>query len=311
MSLSEKFHKYTSIENHYQESFLAHCPYVLTTWCVTEKIHGSNFQVYYDGENFLVGSRNHFIDSNSGFNNLNNILQDYKPIIIQFYNDMVFNTRITAPITLYGEVYGDGIQKGVKYSKEKRIKFFDLKIGDLYIPYQLAMNSFRAYNLPYVPVRELIDGSLKAAIESANTRFNSEVAEGEYKDLEDNLCEGVVIKPFFCELQTDRGARVIVKKKNEEFFEKSHTPKAKVKDDRFVDFKADEAAVIPYINQNRFDSVFSKDEYQKINFGDFIKAYAEDVIEDAKKDSVEFKNIKNINNIIAKASKIEYFRRVA
>lgn len=40
---SDKFHKYASIENHYQASFLAHCPKVNTIWCVTEKIHGSNF----------------------------------------------------------------------------------------------------------------------------------------------------------------------------------------------------------------------------------------------------------------------------
>ena len=60
-------------------------------------------------------------------------------------------------------------------------------------------------------------------------------------------------------MKSQKGDRVIIKKKNEEFFEKSHTPKAKVKDDRFVEYKADENAVMVYINQNRFDSVFSKD----------------------------------------------------
>lgn len=304
---SDKFKKYTSIENHYQESFLVHCPDVITTWCVTEKIHGANFQVYYDGENFLVGSRNHFIDSNDNFYGLNDIIKNYKNSIMQIWHDMV----VDKPITLYGEVYGDGIQKGIKYSKIHKIKFFDMKVGEDYLPYLNATKIFTEYHLPYVSVRQVIEGSLKAAIETADTRFNSEVAEGEYASLEDNLCEGVVIKPYFDEFKSDRGARVIIKKKNEEFWEKSHTPKAKVKDDRFVDYKTDENAVMVYINQNRFDSVFSKDQYIKTNFGDFIKAYTEDVVEDAAKDNVEFKNLKNIHNIIARTTKVEYFNRVA
>lgn len=225
---------------------------------------------------------------------------------MKIWDDMIINL----PITLYGEVYGDGIQKGVKYSKEKKIRFFDLKVGKDYLPYINATKIFTEYHLPYVYVRQVIEGSLETAIDAASTRFNSEVAEGEYKDLENNLCEGVVIKPYFEELKTDRGDRIIIKKKNEEFFEKSHTSKAKVKDDRFVDYKADEEAVMVYINQNRFDSVFSKDNYQKTNFGDFIKAYTEDVIEDAAKDNVEFKNLKNIHNIVARTTKVNYFSRV-
>lgn len=103
--------------------------------------------------------------------------------------------------------------------------------------------------------------------------------------------------------------RVIIKKKNEEFFEKKQIPKDKP--DRFADYAKDSEAIEIYMNENRFDSVFSKDNYQKENFGDFIKAYVQDVIEDAKKDSVEFQNVRNLNNIVARTTKQEYFKRVA
>lgn len=302
---SDKFVKYTSIENHYQEGFLARCPQEDIWWCMTEKIHGANFQVYYDGENFLIGSRNRFI-GNENFNNIQALVEAIRP------NIELLKKRTQLPITLYGEVYGDGIQKGVKYSKTKRIRFFDLKIGTQYVPYFLAEYWMNMHGLPNVPVINTFYGNVGDAVMKADTRFNSIIADLDndgYVGLEENIVEGVVIKPYGAEMRTIKGDRVIIKKKNEEFFEKKQMPKGKP--DRFVDYSKDSEALAVYMNENRFDSVFSKDNYQKENFGDFIKAYVQDVIEDAKKDSVEFQNVRNINNIVARTTKQEYFKRVA
>ena len=305
MSNSDKFKKYSSIENHYQEGFLSKCPQENIDWCVTEKIHGANFQVYYDGEHLLLGSRNRFINTNENFNNLQNIIEEIKPKLL-----LMIKAFGKIPITLYGEVYGDGIQKGVKYSKNKKIRFFDIKIQDEYYPYAFASEVFKMWNIPYIPILSTFNGNIFDVVKSVNTRFNSTISEGEYAGLENNLCEGVVIKPLYQEFKTPLGSRVIIKKKNEEFLEKKQASK-EPKPDRFIDYSKDCEAVKPYINDNRFDSVFSKDNYQKEDFGTFIKAYAQDIIEDAAKDSVEFSNIKNINNIIARTTKTEYFRRVA
>lgn len=303
MSNSDKFIKYSSIENHYQEGFLARCPQEDIIWCMTEKIHGSNFQIYFDGEHFLIGSRNRFLNTTDKFHNLQKLVEEIKPNIEEL------KKYISKPVTLYGEVYGDGIQKGVKYSKEPKIRFFDIKIGINYVPYSLAINMFQKFDLPFVPVLSTFYGNVNDAVATANTKFNSFIAEGEYAELDENLCEGIVIKPFGAEFKTAMGSRVIIKKKNEEFFEKKKMPKSKP--DKFVDYLKDSEAIAPYINENRFDAVFSKEPYAKGNFGDFIKAYAQDVVEDAAKDSVEVKNPKNLNNIIAKTFKQEYFRRVA
>lgn len=304
---SDKFVKYSSIENHYQEGFLERCPEGEIFWCVTEKIHGSNFQVYYDGENFLIGSRNRFLNLTDNFYGLQALVEEIKPNLIACYNDLV----IKKPLTFYGEVYGDGIQKGVKYCKEHKIRFFDLKYDGEYVPYGVAINAFEYYQIPYIRPIKYINAKATNVIDLVDTRFNSTFAEDEYAELEDNICEGVVIKPFYQELKTIKGNRVIIKKKNEEFREKAHVSKNVIKADRWVDYKKDLEALTPYINENRFDSVFSKEPYQRENFGDFIKAYAKDVIEDAEKDFIEVKNIKNLNNIIAKTFKGEYFKRVA
>lgn len=307
MNNSEKFKKYSSIENHYQENFLTKCPQEKIAWCITEKIHGANFQVYYDGEQILLGSRNRFIKDNENFNNLNNLIQEIKPQLLHFFKSV---NPESLPITLYGEVYGDGIQKGVKYSKTKKIRFFDLKFKDEYIPYDLALELFEFHRLPHIPVLECFNGTISEVIKQVNTRFNSTIAEGDYSELENNLCEGVVIKPYYKEYKTILGNRVIIKKKNEEFLEKKQRTK-EPKPDRFNDYSKDLEVTKPYINENRFDSVFSKDNYTKTDFGAFITAYAKDVLEDAAKDSVEILNIKNLNNIVAKETKEEYFRRVA
>lgn len=304
MSNSEKFKKYSSIENHYQENFLTKCPQEIITWCITEKVHGANFQVHYDGKHILVGSRNRFINSDESFYNLNNLIQEIKPQLLHFFKS------VNPPITLYGEVYGDGVQKGVKYSKTKKIRFFDLKFKDEYVPYDLALELFEFHKLPHIPVLECFNGTISEVIKQVNTRFNSTIAEGEYSELENNLCEGVVIKPYYKEFKTVSGNRVIIKKKNEEFLEKKQRTK-EPKLDGFNDYSKDLEATKPYINENRFNAVFSKEPYQRENFGDFIKAYAKDVIEDAAKDSVEILNVKNLNNIVAKATKQEYFRRAA
>lgn len=310
MSNSEKFKKYSSIENYYQEGFFitlckatAQDEYL---WCVTEKIHGANFQVYYDGEDFLIGSRNRWLNPNENFYNLYNLINEIKPNIMELM--MEFSKK--PPIRLYGEVYGDGVQKGVKYSKEKRIRFFDIKVQDDYMPYAQAEYFFEKFNIPYIRVKEKIQGTINEVINKVNTHFNSEVAEGEYATLENNLCEGVVIKPYMFNAYTDKGERVIIKKKNEEFLEKSKFPKTP-NPKKEIAYSQCIEDVKPYINNNRFDSVFSKDNYQKPDFGTFIKAYAQDVVEDASKDNIEFKDIKILNNIIAKNTKEEYFRRVA
>ena len=299
------FKKYSSIENHYQEGFLDKCPQQDIVWGVTEKIHGANFQVYVDNDKFLVGSRNRFLSETDNFHGLQALVEDYKHDILWLKNRICPEL----PLTLYGEVYGDGVQKEVKYCKHNKIVFFDIKRGTQYVPYIAAMVAFKEADLPYMPLLYTHLGNIKRIVERCDTKFNSTFAEGEYKELEDNICEGVVIRPIGADFFTPLGSRVIIKKKNEEFFEKRTIPKAKP--DRFVDYTKDLTLAIPYINENRFNSVFSKDVYEKKNFGEFIKAYMQDVVEDAKKDGIEFSNIKNINNIIARETKVDYFRRVA
>lgn len=101
--------KYASIENSYQQGFIERSPQEEYWWCITEKIHGANFQVFYDGNEIQLGSRNRFIKSDENFNNLHNIISGLKEKILNLCEDIG-----VYPITLYGEVYGDGVQSFFK-----------------------------------------------------------------------------------------------------------------------------------------------------------------------------------------------------
>lgn len=68
---------------------------------------------------------------------------------------------------------------------------------------------------------------------------------------------------------------------------------------------------------NKWDDKFGLIEPNRHEFSDLenrfvsTKRVIDGVVEDAAKDSIEIKNPKNLNNIIAKTFKQEYFRRVA
>ena len=63
--MEQNFYKYSSIENSYQSQYIDKIKeqgFGDISYCVTEKIHGSNTQVYFDGVSFLYGSRNHYLE---------------------------------------------------------------------------------------------------------------------------------------------------------------------------------------------------------------------------------------------------------
>jgi len=62
------FYRFHSIENSYRKKFVEGIrSYPTGTWCVTEKVHGSNFSFTTDGENILVGKRNSFLNDSEDY----------------------------------------------------------------------------------------------------------------------------------------------------------------------------------------------------------------------------------------------------
>ena len=314
--MSKRFKKYPSIENSYREKFIDTIRMIVPSsekWITLEKIHGASIQLYYDDKGFNYGKRNSFI--NGSFFNSHNILPKYEENIKAIWEEVNKNRKIKdLPIRIFGEIFGGkyngkysrikSVQKEVEYCQEIDAIFFDLMIGDDFIPYCRAMKTFEEYDIPYIKPLAILP--LDLALQYQND-FDSKIGQDYYNlpIIKGNTCEGTVIKPYENEYKTHRGSRVIIKNKNEKFTEKRRVKKVS-KLAPFSD-KANEliADLESYITENRFNAVFSKDEYTKKDFGMFLGDFVKDLREDAKKDNVAFESIdvnetRRVNKLINK-----------
>ena len=185
---------------------------------------------------------------------------------------------------IFGELFGgeypheavpknpklDAIQTGVYYSNNIGFYAFDIAFEienqqeRIYLDYEKALYYFEKYGL--FCAKPLFIGKLNEAL-AFNTRINSTIpALLGLPLLENNLIEGVVLKPFHQPNAKIIQFRPIIKIKNKEFDEKiifhqakkwSYTPETTLLSKSVeLSFLVDEIA--QYINQNRLNSVLSK-----------------------------------------------------
>lgn len=284
-----EFKRYPSIENHYREKFITmirdfHSEIDDLCYVVTEKLHGANIQIYFEkGKEFKYGKRSSFINPDEKFFDIHNTINKYRGLLddIQFHIDTSSDIE---SVRLFGEYIAPGINKGVNYGKEHQLFFFDVYInGDL--QNQASFSKFCAdFNIPQVPFLGKFD-SLKEAMDFDVVK-NSTIIETE----EENIMEGVVIKPYYRVLRTFQGSVFYLKKKNEKFLEESRKPKhiktpvELTEDDILVNqFNAEFKT---YLTDNRLQNVFSKHgEITEPNqIGDYLKLFIADAREDFLKD---------------------------
>ena len=277
----DDFARYPSIENSYQtkfiEGFVTQYPELLTAdYILTEKIHGSNCQVCASpDEPVRFGKRTSFLEEGEKFYDIWAALERYAHIFnhIQWYADTMSETTI-----LFGELYGPGVQKGVSYGDSKRLAFFDVMVnGELFSPVAFYNFMDLSTRSPDVVPRVAIVSGLQAALDF-DVEFNSLL-----NPIEDNICEGVVIKPLDKVYYDSRGRRFCLKKKNNKFAEKVRAAKPirpgdPVADRLNLEFRG-------YITTNRIDSIFS--QHGEIEESSQIGEYIKLVMEDAKTDFVK------------------------
>jgi len=124
-------------------------------WKKFEKVDGTNIRIIFDNIDELgkrhvyVGSKNNILnydDKNSQYylNCLTNININK---LIKYFQD------IPNIIVIYGEGYGQGIQKGGIYSLSKDFAVFDIVIGNTYQDYEYINKvcvDNQLYQVPYV-----------------------------------------------------------------------------------------------------------------------------------------------------------------
>jgi len=110
------------------------------------------------------------------------------------------------PVCLYGEGYGNKIQKGSKYRKDNGFVLFDIKIGHWWLKREDVEEIAKKLGLDIVPI--IGEGTLQELIEKVKKGFNSQW--GDFR------AEGIVARPKV-ELIARNGQRIITKLKLKDF----------------------------------------------------------------------------------------------
>ena len=283
--------KYPSLTNHYQNKDINYFINAFgdemkeVTWGIYEKIHGANFSILFlDNEKPRWFSRNQEV-TGSNFYNCEELIEDFAYNKLKSLQDVVDVSKHQGySLRLFGELYGPGIQKGVDYGSERRIKFYDLMIQDRLVPQRIFENFMVDAGLGkyLVPSFGRVP-TFQDALEF-DTRIDSQLSTKT-----DNIIEGIVIKPYEKVFVDHNGSVFYIKKKNEEFKEKQKVKKIKTETQYTEEVNKWREEFLAYINKNRAESVFSK-EGEIMSFkeiGKYIPLIHKDALEDFNKDHAD------------------------
>jgi Rnl2 family RNA ligase len=300
-----EFKKYSSIENTYRTAeinYIRQNAFDRGEFIVEEKVHGSNFAFYYDGKEIKCAKRTQFIDDmGKSFYNHKFVLEDNKPFIEKLWKllEEDVHTDGMKEITIYGEIFGGTyphpevprsnyatqVQKGVYYHPENKFYAFDLKINGAFVmTVEKAKALFEKAGFYYA--KTLLKGSFDEALAYPNEFQTTLPADFGLPEIENNICEGVVIKPnkhvFY-----ENGSRLVLKNKNDKWSEKKSLPKEPKIDVILSDeAKAGLEEALTYVNDNRLKNVISKiGEVTQKDFGKLKGLFTKDIMEDFLKDT--------------------------
>jgi Rnl2 family RNA ligase len=267
--------KYPSLINHYRKKELDKFDINEDeTFVISEKIHGSNVSIRFNSDGSVDWySRNNKI-TGANFYNAETIFEYFKN---EHTKILSYAIKHNIDVILFGELYGGNVQSGVYYGNEKNLAFFDLAVVENDVVEfrspEVTFSFFNFFDVPVVPI--LKTGSITECMDY-DIEFNSKLTPKGYD--KENLCEGVVIRPYFRNITSNQGKHFIIKKKNEKFKEKQKKSKPKVELSDDVKYWVD--VFSQYIHPERLQSVYSK--YGKIESYDDIGKYIKLVLEDAK-----------------------------
>jgi Rnl2 family RNA ligase len=223
-------------------------------YIVTEKLHGANVYLYINKEGHKIYARSVEVTDGDFYGVQDIIKKHLKEDWLKTLVGYLDKTRVSS-LRLYGEVYGKGVNKGVYYGEGRYIRWFDLELNDrslspmlmeLYIP-----RDRRVPEIDYIKYDEIYTYQFLE-----NSRLTPEGYD------EENIAEGVVIRPFKTNIEIPRPqedgsmgrSRFTLKRRNDAFFEAKRAKRPPLPDNilewrtRFSEF----------ITVNRALNMFSK-----------------------------------------------------
>lgn len=190
----------------------------------TEKLHGTNFRLFFPAGMTRVadvrfGGRNEeFAPGDDGFYGGRPVRWfRERPALLQRLFE-VFSAQGFVDVTLFGEAFGAGIQKGVRYATTDEVLFraFDVMVGDNLVTYDLFAHLCDEARLPRAP--EVWRGEPSFAALDALLEQPSTVGASNGVAVDGNVSEGVVVRSTPL-LRDVFGQWLIIKHKSERFAE--------------------------------------------------------------------------------------------
>lgn len=168
-------------------------------WEWTEKIDGTNIRVIWDGEDRVLKFAGKTDKAQIPAHLLKKLGEIFTPEMFYGRQSMV----------LYGEGYGDKIQKGEKYLGKNNVDFilFDVRVGNWWLKRDALEQIAEELEIDIVPIVGV--GTLIEAVEL----IKSKTLKSKWGDF---LAEGIVLKPIV-PLVERNGSRVITKLKHRDF----------------------------------------------------------------------------------------------
>jgi Rnl2 family RNA ligase len=304
----QEFKKYSSIENTYDKDLMEQVKiegFGEKTFVVQEKVHGSNCCFVTDGQEVCFAKRTGLMEADEQFYDYEELLERYRDRVLGLFVRVKAAYASMDTLQVFGEMFGgnyphrdvkndhkiQSIQKGVFYSPIHEFYGFDLHIAgnesSRYLTVEENNAFFEAEHFLYA--KTLFQGNIDECLQFPNA-FQSHIAEWlGLPPIDDNICEGVVIRPaeptYF-----RNGSRLLLKSKNSRFAEKKSVKKRDPS--LFVEPSYSEQLkeLLPvaeaYVTENRLNNVVSKIGHVSIpkDMGKLIGLFSKDALEDFLKE---------------------------
>lgn len=303
-----EFKKYSSIENSFNREFMERIVAEMPTdleYVVQEKVHGANTSFLCDGENVKFAKRTSIQETEEMFYDYPQLLERYKDKVVALAKDVLSRYEDVRSVNVFGEMFGGTyphkdvqpnrklslIQKGVCYTPEHEFYGFDIYVinddGGRYLPVDEVNELFDKHGFFYA--KTLFKGTLGECLKYPNA-FQSKIAEWlGFPAIEDNICEGIVIRPVV-PMYLRNGSRVLIKSKNKRFAEKKSVKKRNKLFAEPVPYGEALKALIPeveaYVTEQRLANVVSHigEVHVPKDFGKIMGLFSKDVLEDFLKE---------------------------
>ena len=337
-----QFKKYNSVENTFDKEFMER---IIIEECdkqefvVQEKVHGANVCFITDGETVSFGKRTGWVEAGEKFYDFEELLERYTPRVTALFSSVKERIADIRTLTVFGEMFGGKyphpevknsnktmlIQKGVYYCPNHEFYAFDLYVATEETGRYLTVDEINTFfeQCGFFYAKTLFRGTLAECLRYPNDS-PSRIADWlGLPPMEDNICEGIVIRPVV-PVYLRNGSRLLLKSKNARFAEKKSVKKREPK--LFAEPSYSEElnnmllTVQQYVTENRLNNVASKIGPVSVpkDTGKLIGLFSKDILDDfLKEHSGEYAALekseqkvlnRHVNSMATKTIKTVYFQ---